>query len=168
MHINAKLGAAADAVYLIAADGETLADSFSWGDSISLGTADVSIGRNPDGGDSWQLFGTGQPSPASPGFSNLPVHNQDNNAVSGLSALKIYPNPGRGNICFQLKSGSAPAKLEIYNLKGQLVKNLILSPGQNTSWDSTDNHGRSVCAGLYLCRTTSGKQHQTRKLVLIK
>ncbi|NLN85700.1 MAG: T9SS type A sorting domain-containing protein [Candidatus Cloacimonetes bacterium] len=70
LHINDKLGGAADAVYLIASDGETVIDSKEWVASDGLDVNNVSLGRVPDGGPDWQLFGVGQPLPCTPGATN--------------------------------------------------------------------------------------------------
>jgi spore coat protein CotH len=75
LHINYQLGAAADAVYLIDSDATTIIDSYMWNDTTGLNADDVSIGRLPDGGTAWQLFGVGQASPSTPGSSNQGVVN---------------------------------------------------------------------------------------------
>ncbi|MDZ4120819.1 MAG: CotH kinase family protein, partial [Candidatus Cloacimonadaceae bacterium] len=89
LHINDKLGGAADAVYLISSDGSTIIDSFSWLEATGLNTDDVSIGRYPDGSESWQLFGFGQNQPCTPGTSN----NAGFNYPPVISDIQYTPYP---------------------------------------------------------------------------
>jgi hypothetical protein len=70
LHMNNKLGASADAVYLIDSDGVTVIDTYTWTTATGLNIADVSIGRLPDGGPTWVLFGTAEPQPCTPGAAN--------------------------------------------------------------------------------------------------
>jgi len=70
LHVNDKLGGGADAVYLIDTDGVTVVDNYIWTESTGLNVDDVSIGRLPDGGNDWMLFGAGQTNPCTPGAAN--------------------------------------------------------------------------------------------------
>ncbi|PIE20058.1 MAG: hypothetical protein CSA66_01650 [Proteobacteria bacterium] len=69
-HVSQKLSGVADAVYLVAADGETVVDSRRWDAEVGLVVADVAIGRLPDGGEDWVLFGPNESAPATPGKAN--------------------------------------------------------------------------------------------------
>jgi hypothetical protein len=71
LHINDKLGGGADGVYLISSDGQTLVDSYVWTEATDLNVDNRSIGRSPNGGQTWMLFGAGQLYPSSPGAANL-------------------------------------------------------------------------------------------------
>jgi len=71
-HVSEKLSGEADAVYLVGVDGETVVDALTWDAETGLDFDDVSLGRAPDGGDSWTLFGPDEASAASPGASNVP------------------------------------------------------------------------------------------------
>lgn len=70
LHVNDKLGGGADAVYLIDSDGVTVVDNYIWTETTGLNVDDVSIGRLPDGGNDWVLFGAGQTDPCTPGAAN--------------------------------------------------------------------------------------------------
>jgi len=70
LHVNEKLGGGADAVYLIDTDGVTVVDNYIWTETTGLNVDDVSIGRLPDGGSDWTLFGAGQTNPCTPGAAN--------------------------------------------------------------------------------------------------
>ena len=60
MHIEYKLGANGDAIYLYDSDGVTELDSHIF----SSQTTDISEGRTPDGGDNWEFFDS--PTPGQP------------------------------------------------------------------------------------------------------
>ncbi|MDP2172850.1 MAG: FlgD immunoglobulin-like domain containing protein [Candidatus Cloacimonadaceae bacterium] len=84
-----------------------------------------------------------------------------------------YPNPFNPStvISFDLaKSGSV--KLNIYNIKGQLVKRLInkdLPLGSHRFfWDGKDENRRGVASGIYFYKMESGRFNQTRKMILLK
>ena len=84
------------------------------------------------------------------------------------------PNPFREStsIRFSLKRSDQPAKVEVYNIKGQLVRKLYAAtPGKHElklNWDGTDEQGRKVSAGIYLYRLSSGDYVSMRKMLLIK
>lgn len=84
-----------------------------------------------------------------------------------------YPNPFNPTttIPFGLPEPSY-AELAIYNTNGQLVRKIFsqyMEPGYYTSsWHGTDDKGRKVASGIYLCRLMANKQVHTRKVLLIK
>ncbi len=87
--------------------------------------------------------------------------------------IKAYPNPF--NPISHLRYGvSDPAhvKLDVYSLRGQLIKNLLdqrMTAGYHTiEWDGTDNGGRPVGSGVYLYRMTTNKTKQIMKILMIK
>jgi hypothetical protein len=94
LHINTRLGGLADAVYLIDSDGVTVVDSYTWTEATGLDTDDVSIGRMPDGGTIWQLFGTGQAFPSTPGATNV----NNPNYPPSITNIHYTPNPAAANV----------------------------------------------------------------------
>ena len=63
-------------------------------------------------------------------------------------------------------------KLNVYNIRGQLVKILVddsQSPGTyNINWDGTDTEGRKISSGVYFYRLLAGEFVSTRKMVVLK
>jgi Lamin Tail Domain/FlgD Ig-like domain len=64
-------------------------------------------------------------------------------------------------------------KLEIYNAKGQLVRNLIdaeytKAAHERVTWDGRDDAGRVVPSGVYFYTLLAGDQSATRKMLLLK
>ena len=87
--------------------------------------------------------------------------------------LKNYPNPfnPETTISFEL---SKPGKvvLNIYNLKGELVKKLInkqMSNGKHSIvWDGKDNNGKICSSGVYCYKIESNGRVETKKMLLMK
>jgi len=94
-------------------------------------------------------------------------------AVSGI-ILTTYPNPftEQVNIRYNLDKTSH-VKLQVYNLKGQLVKTLInysQSKGEQlAAWEGFDNSGRHLASGVYFLRMEiEGRPQKPHRLVLLK
>ena len=97
--------------------------------------------------------------------------------------LNSFPNPfnisdtkrnATTTISYTLTAQDAKnAKLQIYNLKGQLIKTFtstqIGSEGQSSIlWNGTDNFGKQMPAGIYLYQLQAGKYSKIKKMTLIK
>jgi len=91
--------------------------------------------------------------------------------IPGISS--IYPNPFNPDttIRFGLKQ-QADYRLSIYNLRGQLVRELdsgSLPAGYHkVMWNGRDQRGTPCPSGIYLLRMSSGSQTWSGKLVLAK
>lgn len=84
-----------------------------------------------------------------------------------------YPNPfnPETTIRFDLaKSGKA--KLEIFNVKGQIVKTLVngdIDAGYHSiKWNGKDDQGKSVSSGVYFSRLISDGKSLTNKMLMLK
>jgi hypothetical protein len=87
---------------------------------------------------------------------------------------KILPTPSVRNavINYSLEKGSM-VKIDIYNLSGQIVRNLLNTfhqPGNYQAlWDTRDNYGRALPSGVYLCRLkTSEGFTDTKQIIIMK
>ncbi len=84
-----------------------------------------------------------------------------------------YPNPFNPStwISYSLSTESH-VKIEIYNVKGQLVKTLINGSQNKGSyrliWNGNDSFGKNVGTGIYFCRMSAGKYHSIRKMMMLK
>ncbi len=84
-----------------------------------------------------------------------------------------HPNPFNPNttIRFDLPV-SAKTSLNIFNLKGELVRTLIhaqMNAGSHAvPWDGRDDHGVSLASGLYFYQLSAQNFSSTKKLLLIK
>jgi hypothetical protein len=82
-------------------------------------------------------------------------------------ALNIYPNPLSRNLI--IPTPQETAKVRIYNILGQVVKEVIVSSPQAQHWDGRDATGRNVPTGLYFYELI-GKQgiSQKGKLLMVR
>jgi hypothetical protein len=87
--------------------------------------------------------------------------------------LSNYPNPfnPETTISYSLKEAS-PVKIDIYNTKGQLVKNLEngtkAAGDYKIVWDGKDYAGNAVSSGVFYYKMSAGKYSSTRKMIMLK
>lgn len=102
----------------------------------------------------------------------LGVANNDLTAAP-ITGFNVYPNPFQSQTTFTFQFAKATtARVEIYNLKGQLVKTLFttgLSRGEyRLNWDGCDQQANPVANGIYYARITAENHTITHKLILLK
>ncbi|MCK4311441.1 MAG: T9SS type A sorting domain-containing protein [Candidatus Cloacimonetes bacterium] len=101
-------------------------------------------------------------------------------AVDKYKLFQNYPNPfnpsGAGRslftrIRFDLKE-SVKVKLQIFNLKGQLIKTLLeeqFDAGEQEAWwDGTDRYNNPVSSGIYFYKLKAGDYEKAKKMILLK
>ncbi|MFO7659628.1 MAG: FlgD immunoglobulin-like domain containing protein, partial [Candidatus Cloacimonadaceae bacterium] len=95
------------------------------------------------------------------------------NPSAVISLAQNYPNPFKNttSITFDLSKDSE-VTLNIYNIKGQLVKTLVQgmtkSGNHSLDWSGDDHNGKKVSTGLYFYKLQSGEKAITRKLLLLR
>jgi hypothetical protein len=82
-----------------------------------------------------------------------------------------FPNPMRRTTRIEFSiASSGPARIAIYNIRGQLVDTLVnghATRGHHAiEWDATDSRGAPVAPGSYFYRLEAGSVIQTRRLIL--
>ena len=88
-----------------------------------------------------------------------------------MSGLPFNPDT---SIVFSLTAKDAQdAKIEIFNLKGQLIRNFQIDnveTGRNTFlWNGKDNEGNDVSSGVYFTELrVDGRSVSTIKMMLLK
>lgn len=102
------------------------------------------------------------------------LSSQDNIApVLTTEVLGNYPNPFNPdtNIRFNLAE-KTEVSINIYNIKGQLIKNLkseSLPSGEHTvTWSGIDNNRKPVSSGVYFYILRTEDFTETRKMLLLK
>lgn len=84
---------------------------------------------------------------------------------------KAYPNPFNPTttIKFSVKKNET-ANLQIYNLKGQIVKSypVFYTGNHLAEWKGKDNEGNKVSSGVYLYKLKSKSSVKVRKMLLLK
>jgi hypothetical protein len=92
--------------------------------------------------------------------------------------LQNYPNPFNPEtwLPYQLAT-AAPAIIRIYNLRGQLVRQLDLgakpagsyiSKDKAAYWDGEDQFGEGVSTGIYFYTLRAGTFEATRRMIILK
>lgn len=107
-------------------------------------------------------------------LETYPVSNNENEieAISSLRAYN-YPNPFNPETTISFAMSEAGlAKIQVYNLRGQLVNTLLndqLSAGkQSIIWNGKDSNNKDVASGIYFYRIKTSKATIQRKMVLQK
>ncbi|HHV36528.1 MAG TPA: choice-of-anchor D domain-containing protein [Candidatus Cloacimonetes bacterium] len=84
-----------------------------------------------------------------------------------------YPNPfnPETTISYNMKEAGA-VSIDIYNIKGQLVKHLVkgeMPPGEHrVVWNGRDNNNRAVASGVYFLKMNAGDYSASRKMIMMK
>ena len=84
-----------------------------------------------------------------------------------------YPNPFNPttNIAYSIKE-AGNVTIEVYNLRGQLVKTLVNETKETgdytATWSGTDNTNKAVSSGVYFYKMKSGSYTSTKKMILLK
>ena len=103
-----------------------------------------------------------------------PVSENETPVQPTLSMLgNSYPNPFNPSttIYFDLHVAGV-ARLEIFNIRGQIIKTLANSffdSGRHEyTWDGTDEKGQPVGSGLYFYRLLTDNYSETKRMMLMK
>jgi Secretion system C-terminal sorting domain/Bacterial Ig domain len=93
--------------------------------------------------------------------------------ILSIGFTGIYPNPFNPSttISFNILENSN-VELEIFNIKGQLIQNLIYqemnSGRKSIVWNGTDQSGNGCPTGFYLAKLKINEHQFVRKLMLMK
>jgi len=89
------------------------------------------------------------------------------------SLNNIYPNPF--NPSTTISYGLAKAEkvnIQIYNVKGQLVHNLVSETKQTGNyrivWNGTNDKGQALTSGMYIVKMTAGAYSRATKVIVMK
>ena len=88
--------------------------------------------------------------------SNSYTANADPTAVPIVPSVSAYPNPFRDQLNI---SSKGQKNLEIYNLKGQLIRSWRKQ--DSAIWDGRDTAGKACPAGIYILKGDS----RSRKII---
>ncbi|MCD6176397.1 MAG: T9SS type A sorting domain-containing protein, partial [Candidatus Cloacimonetes bacterium] len=84
-----------------------------------------------------------------------------------------YPNPFNPTttISFSIKEAGF-VSIDIYNMKGQLVKTLVNeqldAAYYNITWNGKDNSNKTISSGVYFYKMRSSNYTATKKMILMK
>ncbi|MDP3115429.1 MAG: T9SS type A sorting domain-containing protein [Candidatus Cloacimonadaceae bacterium] len=96
---------------------------------------------------------------------NGQVPAEDEIQTPPVNFLSAYPNPMKDHINIKIGQNNEPVfcenSIDIFNIKGQLVRSLMLTRGV-AEWDGKDNLGNQCSNGIYLLRLANSKTHITK------
>lgn len=97
------------------------------------------------------------------------VANSDPIEVPVSNHLSAYPNPVRQSHGVSIASTAKHVfTLEVYNIKGQLVRRLTTDNEGKTSWDLRDDDGTKLGAGLYIAKPAEEQGMAPIKIVVVQ
>ncbi len=145
----------------IATNGQSIAFVNSvWGANGSLWLTDDNLGS----GQTFELA----LAPTDVIFQYQAVANVDNNVELAPITVSTYPNPCSQKLNFSLQGNTRGAsKIQIYNLKGQLVDEFSSSDNQ-FSWKNKTKSINSLANGIYFYKITNNKQSISGKFMILK
>jgi hypothetical protein len=103
-----------------------------------------------------------------------PIGIGDDAVAIQFELYPCHPNPFNPStvIEYDVAAGGGRVRLEIYNVHGQLVRELVdkhQSEGRKSVlWDGTDNRGAQVASGVYFCKLRAAGFSKTLKMTLLK
>ena len=159
-HTNFKLSAGGEYIAIAAEDGTTIIDSLNFGEQET----DISLGRFPDGGDTWQQYEI-----PTPGLSNQSQTDINlNPLINGFRLKQNYPNPF--NVATTIKyvlDKKTTVRLDILNINGQFLKTLYegdQAAGEyHIYWNAA-----GLGSGIYFCVLQTDNYRNIVKMILLK
>jgi hypothetical protein len=83
--------------------------------------------------------------------------------------VRSYPQPFSGELNIAAASKNADAiKLEIFNLKGQLIHKSLVLPVSIYKWNGLYVHGISCASGIYYLKASQGNRTFSSRIVKLK
>jgi hypothetical protein len=83
-----------------------------------------------------------------------------------VGAVTATPNPARSECTIRFApSISRQTTIDVHDVAGRRVRSLGRIPGDSVRWDTRDDHGRRVAAGVYIVSAGPGT---ARRLVVIR
>lgn len=133
-------------------------------DSLSFGgqTADISLGRFPNGIDDWRLY-----NPATPGESNVGSSVDEEQGRGGELRIFGVTSPIRETAILRYRAAlDAAVRLQLFDAAGRRV---LSTPGcSGGGGGELRIDARGLAAGLYLWRLEAGGRHGSGRLVIVR
>ncbi len=88
-------------------------------------------------------------------------------------SVSSYPNPFNAATLVSFETNStANVKVDVLDVTGRIVKTLtsgtLTAGAHSVIWDGTDDAGKGVATGVYMCRVKAGDHVNSTKLTLVK
>jgi len=111
------------------------------------------------------------------GPNGLEPTDSENNTINiaAVNSISVYPNPFNptANIALSINENDIlhPVSVEIFNIKGQLVKTIISNEVVQTTnfvWNGKDNNENSTASGMYFVKLKTATSEVSKKMLLLK
>lgn len=96
--------------------------------------------------------------------------NDSETSTTAPPSLYISPNPARSDVRIALsgtKLSESPT-ITIFNVRGQLIRQLNFKGNSGGVWDGRDAQGKRVSEGIYYVKASTYKGNLTQKLIIIR
>jgi hypothetical protein len=139
----------------------------------STGVLVVNLRKPAEGTGQWMTYRGGLMRQGSYEYAGFVSSDDPNTPEAGFALAQNYPNPFAASTTISYKLSSAGnARIDIFNLRGQLVRSLVNSAkaaGSHTiEWDGKDSNGSRVANGIYMYRLSSPEGTLFRKMLMIR
>jgi len=102
-------------------------------------------------------------------FSDFGIVGTSDDEISSVQSFLAYPNPFNLQGSLQVKLPetlrSSSIQINIYNIKGQIVRNLEVS---ELNWDGYDNRQHPAGNGIYLMQINHSAKRDWLKIIVVK
>jgi hypothetical protein len=94
--------------------------------------------------------------------------------IQRTEILGNFPNPfnPETTIRFTIENQMTPVRIDIYNIRGQLIRSLLDEPKDrgfyNVVWNGRDDNNNQVGSGIYLYHFRAGEHQSTHRMLLMK
>ncbi len=155
---------------MITASNQAMGASYSYtDDEVEMNTTYNYWLQSNDFDGTSQMFG-----PVTVKISDQDDHDIDN-AILRTELYGNYPNPFNPETTISYSISQAQhVRLEVYNMRGQLVKTLLNKQVEtantklNVVWNGKDNNNNQVSSGIYLYKLITDDYSKTNKMILMK
>ncbi len=95
----------------------------------------------------------------------------DDDVIPSIAGIRLQPspNPFSSDVSIRIMSKtSQPVELNIYNVRGQLIRTLQARANVPLAWDGRDEAGRMAASGIYLLRAVCGKESDAAMILKLR
>ena len=169
LHVKLKLSGKGEQIGLTLSDGSTVIDSLTFGKQA----ADTSMGRLPDGSNTWEYFSVPTPGASNSEGTIVGINEKSKSLVYTFELKQNYPNPFNPTTTINYtiptseKVQAAPVQLKIYDVLGSEVTTLV-NKKQTAGNYSINFDASKLTSGIYFYKLSVGNFVQTKKMILIK
>lgn len=163
LHTNFKLSAAGEFIALVAPDGVTVIDSFTFGAQ----TENLSSARIPDGSENWVLQ-----TPTPGGANSVTALKEEINIAKNFQ-LRVFPNPFNSTVQIDYSINKVTdVTIDIYDTLGRVIyqqKIYNQGPGHYAHyWDGKSAYGEIMSSGQYIVQLSAQGETEIKRITLIK